>query len=64
MATLTVMRAWFIVVHRVGLQEVAFSDHERRAFEIVDESGRTRKIPFHRVREVIKDGQIIWSRPP
>ena len=52
------------VVHRVGLQEVAFSDDARRTFEVMDESGRSRRMPFHRVREVVKDGQIIWRRPP
>jgi uncharacterized protein (UPF0248 family) len=51
------------VVHRVGLREVAFPDDDRRAIEVVDESGRTRRIPFHRVREVVKDGQIVWRRP-
>ena len=51
------------VIHRVALQEVAFPEDEPHAFELVDESERTRRIPFHRVREVVKDGQIIWSRP-
>ncbi len=50
-------------VHRVALQEVAFPEDERHAFEIVDESGQTRRIPFHRVREVIKNGRLIWQRP-
>lgn len=51
------------VVHRVALQEVAFPEDERHTFEVVDESGLARRIPFHRVREVVKDGQVIWQRP-
>ncbi len=50
-------------IHRLALQEVAFPADERHAFEVVDESGQARRIPFHRVREVVKDGQIIWQRP-
>jgi uncharacterized protein (UPF0248 family) len=50
-------------VHRVALQEVAFPDDERHTFEVVDETGQARRIPFHRVREVLKDGQVIWRRP-
>lgn len=49
-------------VHRVALQEVVFPEDDRHAFEMADDSGQTRRIPFHRVREVLKDGQIIWQR--
>ena len=51
------------VVHRVALQEISFPAGERRTFELVDESGQSRRIPLHRVREVCRDGQIIWQRP-
>jgi uncharacterized protein (UPF0248 family) len=52
------------LVHRVALQEVAFPEDERHTFEVLDESGQARRIPFHRVREVVKDGHVIWRRPP
>jgi uncharacterized protein (UPF0248 family) len=29
----------------------------------VDGEGRIHRVPFHRVREVYKDGQRIWHRP-
>jgi hypothetical protein len=32
-------------------------------YGIMDVSAQARRIPFHRVREVIKDGPIIWQRP-
>jgi uncharacterized protein (UPF0248 family) len=51
------------VVHRVALREVAFPEDARYMFEVMDESGHAQRIPFHRVREVAKDGQIIWRRP-
>ena len=50
-------------IHRVALKEIVFPPDERRTFELVDETGRQRRIPFHRVREVRRDGQIIWRRP-
>ncbi len=50
-------------IHRVPLQEVTFPEVDRHSFELVDESGQTRRIPFHRVREVVKNGQVIWRRP-
>jgi uncharacterized protein (UPF0248 family) len=50
-------------VYRVALQEVTFPKDERHTFEVLDESGQARRIPFHRVREVVKDGQVIWQRP-
>ncbi len=50
------------VVHHVALQEVAFPADERHVFEVLDESGRARRIPLHRVREVVKDSQVIWRR--
>ena len=52
------------VVHRIALQKILFPEDAHHAFEVVDESAQVRRIPFHRVREVSKDGQIIWQRPP
>jgi uncharacterized protein (UPF0248 family) len=50
-------------VHRVALQGISFPPGERRTFELLDEDGEHRRIPFHRIREVLKDGQVIWQRP-
>lgn len=47
-------------LHRVPFQQIVFPVGERRAFELLDEAGQFRRIPFHRVREVYKDGQRIW----
>jgi len=47
----------------VPFAEVSFSRDDPRAFRLVDEAGRSHRVPFHRVREVYKDGQRIWHRP-
>lgn len=31
-------------------------------FQIVDDEGTTRSIPLHRVKDVYRDGQLIWHR--
>ena len=49
-------------IQRVALGEMRFREGERNAFEIVDESGQWRRIPLHRIREVYRDGQVIWQR--
>ena len=49
-------------IHHVALQQIAFPPGERRTFELMDESGQLQRIPFHRVREVCRDGQLIWQR--
>jgi len=50
-------------IQRVALREISFPEGERRVFEVADESGQMRRIPFHRVREVYRDGERIWLRP-
>ena len=49
-------------VQRVAFHQVTFPEGERGVFEIFDESEQVRRIPFHRVREVWRDGRIIWRR--
>ncbi len=50
-------------IHRVRLEDVVFPPGERRAFVLTDDGGQERRIPFHRVREVWREGEIIWKRP-
>ena len=53
------------VVH-VGLAEVAWDAENPSFFDIVDDECVQHSIPFHRVREVWRDGALIWQRqaPP
>lgn len=48
---------------RVAFWELEFPEGTPGAFELVDTQGVRRRIPFHRVREVFRDGERIWSRP-
>ncbi|MGO9202368.1 MAG: DUF504 domain-containing protein [Limisphaerales bacterium] len=48
----------------VPFREVEFSEDDPQAFRLVDTEGRSHRVPFHRVREVYKDGQRIWHRSP
>lgn len=48
---------------RVPFEHVHFEKGNHFSFELVDENGETITLPFHRVREVYKDGQLIWKRP-
>ena len=51
------------LVHRIALQEITFSENDCHTFAVVDDSGQTRRIPLHRIREVVKDTHVIWQRP-
>ncbi len=48
---------------RVPFRDLRFPEDRRHVFEIVDPEGLRRRIPFHRVREVRRDGAAVWLRP-
>lgn len=53
--------------HKTGLVRMALNRTDMPggnsfAFEVFDEEGLGRTIPLHRVREVRRDGELIWSR--
>lgn len=49
-------------VIRVPLAQVHFPSGTHGPFELVDEDGLTHSIPLHRVRDVYRNGELIWSR--
>jgi len=49
-------------IQRVAFREIVFPPGEGQVFEIMDEADKVRRIPFHRVREVARDGQVVWRR--
>jgi len=49
------------LVH-VPLEAVRFDPNEPFGFEIAGGDDEERFIPFHRVREVYRDGERIWHR--
>lgn len=48
---------------RVPFSEVMSEPEERESFGVLDQEGVHRRIPYHRVREVYKNGDCIWRRP-
>jgi uncharacterized protein (UPF0248 family) len=51
------------VLH-VDLGEISWDADNPSFFDLVDADGVAREIPFHRVREVWRDGRLIWQRHP
>ncbi len=44
------------------LSELRPSEGSHFSFEVRDEDGIVRSVPYHRVKEVWKDGTLIWHR--
>ncbi|MGQ0651228.1 MAG: RNA repair domain-containing protein [Betaproteobacteria bacterium] len=38
--------------------------HDRFGFTVTEEDRATRSVPYHRVRAVWREGELIWSRRP
>jgi uncharacterized protein (UPF0248 family) len=47
---------------RLPLDAVRTQAHIGFVFDVLDEEGVARSIPYHRVRQVFQDGKIVWSR--
>jgi len=47
---------------RVPLRKVFFEAGDHFAFELYDDEGELHSIPLHRIKEVYRDGQLIWHR--
>ena len=46
----------------VPLMEVRQEADSHFNFEVTDEEGAVHSVPYHRVKEVWKDGALIWQR--
>jgi len=51
------------VLH-VDLHNIAWDSENPSFFDLVDVEGESHSIPFHRVREVWRNGNLIWQRHP
>lgn len=51
-------------VRQADLREIAWDADNPAFFNLVDDEGVGHSIPFHRVREVWRDGRLIWARRP
>ncbi len=43
-------------------EAIHFEKGNTFSFQLEDEAGEWRTIPFHRVREIYRDGALIWQR--
>lgn len=48
---------------RVPFRDLVIEPEQGEGFLVQDAAGVYRRIPFHRVREVYKNGECIWQRP-
>lgn len=46
----------------VPFRELYFDDADHFGFQILDDEGVTHSIPLHRVKELYKNGKLIWHR--
>ncbi len=47
---------------RVPFRELIIEPGNHYSFHIMDSEGVVQTIPFHRVREVLRNNSLIWSR--
>ncbi len=47
----------------VPFSRIVLTEDRRFSFQLVGEEEQGISIPLHRIREVYKNGQLIWSRP-
>lgn len=47
---------------RVPLRELRFEPGDHYAFQFIDAAGEVHDVPLHRVREVYRNGELIWRR--
>jgi len=47
---------------RVPFERGRIPDEHRFAFEAVEDDGSVHSVPYHRVREVWRDGVLVWTR--
>lgn len=47
---------------RVPLRELFFEPGDHFAFDLIDTAGELHSIPLHRIKEVRRNGELIWHR--
>ena len=45
-----------------GPREIRFPEDTADSFEVLDAEGQRHRVPFHRVKEVYRNGERIWQR--
>jgi len=47
---------------RVPLKELYFDKEDHFDFELMDDEGEWQTIPLHRIRQVFRNGELVWER--
>lgn len=47
---------------RVPMSELHFDPRDHFAVEVMAADGELHSVPLHRIKEVYKDGELIWRR--
>lgn len=47
---------------KVHLKELFFDKEDHFDFELIDDVGEAHTIPLHRIKEVYRDGDLVWRR--
>jgi uncharacterized protein (UPF0248 family) len=47
---------------RVPFRELLFDPGDHFSFQLLDEEGALHTIPYHRVKELFRNGECIWHR--
>ena len=45
-----------------GLRKIRFPEDTPDSFEVLDAEDQRHRVPFHRVKEVYRNGERIWLR--
>jgi len=48
---------------KVPLERIHIAPGSHFSFEAIEADGTLHTVPFHRVRNVWRDGELVWSRP-
>ncbi len=48
----------------VPLKALHFEKEDHFDFELLDDEGVTHTIPLHRIRQVFRNGELVWERKP
>ena len=51
------------IIVRRPLADLLFEPGNKESFLLMDDEGIYQRIPLHRVREVYRNGELIWQRP-
>ena len=48
---------------RVSFERIRIERGQHFSFDLIGRDGEARMVPFHRVREVVRNKDLIWRRP-